>query len=186
MMQTRSSMNSAHHLAGKISVLLALILIGSCAGAQAVRADIGAKPSMEFEFVYETGAALTISKGVQLECSDNTCSDAEPLQEAGPQRFTCTDTACSSLAYSYKDYHRLAISFSDGVTRESNVFGKSSFTANYRVTVRENDLLVEETGASMNPLNLILLGGCGVAIAGLLIVMLFAILIFLIVRARRE
>ncbi len=185
-MKTQSSTNSVH-LTSKISILLALILIGLGAGTQAVRADMGAKPTMEFEFVYESGATLTISEGIQLECSDDTCSDAQPLEEAGPQRFTCTDTTCSSMAYGYKDYHRLVISFSDGVTRESNVFDKSHFSANYRVTVRENDLLVEETGGSMNPLNLLLWGGCGVTIiAGALVVTLLGILIFLIVRAGRE
>ncbi len=187
MIKTQSSINSAYHLAGKISILLVLILTGLGAAAPAVRADAGPKPSMKFEFVYETGAPLTISEGIQQECSDNTCSDAKPLQEAGPQRFTCTDTACSSMAYGYDNYHRLVINFSDGVMRESNVFDKSHFTANYRVTVRENDLLVEETGGSMNPLNLILWGGLGVAIiAGSLVVTLFAILIFLIVKAGRE
>jgi hypothetical protein len=47
---------------------------------------------------------------------------------------------------------RLRITFSDGVTRESNIFTKRHFDAHYRVLVQEVDLLVEETGGSViNP-----------------------------------
>ncbi len=181
-MKTQSSTNSVH-LTGKISILLALILIGLGAGTQAARADMGPKPSMEFEFVYESSTTLTISEGIQLECSDETCFDAKPLERIGPQYFDCTDTECFSRAYGYAEYYRLSISFSDGVTRESNVFDKTYYNANYRVTVRENDLLVEETGGSMNPMTFILVAGCVLVTS---IITLFVILIFLIVRARRE
>jgi hypothetical protein len=146
---------------------------------------------MEFEFVYETDTALTIQEGVQLECDDAACSDAQALMEAGPQGFTCTSVTCSSRAYGYSDYHRLVVTFSDGVTRESNVFTKSYFAAEYRVTVRENDLLVEETGGRTNMILLPSLGDVVGVIArviciGLLIFALLVILILLIVRAAQD
>ncbi|MBN1875624.1 MAG: hypothetical protein JXA33_15470 [Anaerolineae bacterium] len=153
----------------------------------AVRADAGPKPSMEFNIVYETDTVLTIVEGIQFECSDATCADAEALKEAGPQRFTCEAATCSSLAYGYADYHRLSIRFSDGVTRESNVFSKSHFDAVYRVTVRETDLWVEETGGRINPMLLIIVGGVvGSLIVGLLVVATIVLLVMLFLKSRKD
>ena len=167
------------------ALVLALVCLG--AYAPAVRADMGPKPSMEFNFVYETDAALTIVGGEQLECADATCAEGAALQEAGPQRFTCTETACSSLAYGYEDYHRLTIQFSDGVTRESNVFGKSHFDAIYRVTVREDDLWVEETGGRANPMLLVIVGGVvGALVAGVLFIATLVVLVLLFIKAGRN
>ena len=72
--------------------------------------------------------------------------------EMGPQRFTCTETTCSSLAYGYSDYHRLRISFTDGRVLESNVFDKEYFDARYKVTIRADDLLVKELRGGVRPL----------------------------------
>jgi hypothetical protein len=76
--------------------------------------------------------------------------------EAGPQRFGCSADGCSSLAYSYSDFHRLNITFSDGVTRQSNVFGKRFFYARYLVAVRGNDLIVAEQVGGIEPLSSLL------------------------------
>jgi hypothetical protein len=127
-----------------ISALLVVILALVLVPFQVARADMGPKPSMHFEFAYEVDPAATILSGIQFECQTADCSDAKTLGEVGPQRFGCGLAECSSLAYGYSDYHRLSIDFSDGKTRQSNVFGKKYFEAYYRVTVRENDLLVEE------------------------------------------
>lgn len=113
---------------------------------QFVRADSGPKPSMQFEFVYEISPAPVIASGIQYECQSVDCSDAVPIKELGPQRFTCGERGCSSMAYSYSEYHRLSIMFSDGRQRESNIFTKNHYQASYTVHVRENSLLVEETG----------------------------------------
>lgn len=113
---------------------------------EAVRADIGPKPTMEFEFTMEVEPAPTIVAGELLECSDPQCADAKPLESLGPQGFFCEATSCHSVAYGYQDYHRLRIEFSDGVTRQSNIFTRRSANAHYLVTVRPQDLLVEETG----------------------------------------
>ena len=126
-----------------LSVLLVAMLI-TLVPSQSARADTGPKPTMHFEFVYEVDPPLTIVSGVQLECQAADCSDAKPLTEGGPQRFGCTAEECSSLAYGYADFHRLSIEFSDGKTRQSNIFSEKYFEAYFRVTVREDDLLVEE------------------------------------------
>ncbi|NWG75995.1 MAG: hypothetical protein HXY24_15570 [Rubrivivax sp.] len=97
---------------------------------------------MKFTFEFEI-EAVSIVEGQLLECQDETCSDAAPLEERGPQRFTCTESECSSIAYGYAPYHRLVITFADR-TRESNVFEKSGFAARYVVTVSEDALLVTE------------------------------------------
>jgi hypothetical protein len=128
-------------------VLMMVILTMALAATiplQAARADTGPKPTMDFAFTFEMSPAPAIVSGIQYECHQADCSDAKPLMVGGPQRFTCDAESCSSLAYGYEEYHRLSIVFSDGVTRQSNVFGKRYFVAAYRVTVRSSDLMVEE------------------------------------------
>ena len=110
--------------------------------ASPVYADVGPKPSMRFTFEYQIDP-VEILDGQQIECDDEACLNGEPLEELGPQRFTCSQGECSSLAYGYSDYHKLVIRFSDR-TRESNVFTKNAFSAHYRVTVTEDALIVDE------------------------------------------
>ncbi len=106
------------------------------------RADLGPKPTMQFNFKFQ-GQPTTIVGGQQLECSDPTCADGKPLQVGGPQRFTCDAGSCHSLAYGYAPYHKLVIQFADR-TRESNVFQHRAFNAVYTVTVTDSALQVEE------------------------------------------
>jgi hypothetical protein len=118
--------------------LLALLPFGTIA------ADTGPKPTMDFEFSQEVpGAPLTIVSGVMYECEQADCSDAAPLQEAGPQRFTCEATSCHALAYGFSPYHQLEIQFSDGQVRRSNIFETGQFVSTYQVAIRADDLLVE-------------------------------------------
>jgi hypothetical protein len=107
-----------------------------------VYADVGPKPQMRFTFNFEIDP-VSITSGQLIECEDETCTSGEPLEERGPQRFTCTESECSSLAYGYAPYHKLVIEFADQ-TRESNVFTKKAFTAHYQVTVSETGLAVKE------------------------------------------
>ena len=137
---------------GKMTLLLMALSAALFVPVPAARADVGPKPSLDFEFVYETDASLTITGGELLQCNDATCAGGEPLQELGPQRFSCTENACTSMAYGYSDYARLVIHFSDGVTRESQVFAIKRFHAHCRVTVREDDLVVEVHGKLFSPL----------------------------------
>jgi len=109
-----------------------------------VYADMGPKPHMEFEFQYQ-GAEVLIKSGILYECGEPDCSDAQPLEEVAVQGFYCYQgTSCSAVAYGFRPYHKLEITFDDGRTLESNVFETVGFISNYTVTVRETDLLVEE------------------------------------------
>lgn len=135
------------------SVFLGLMFI-ICHVVQ-VKADVGPKPGMDFQFTYEKDK-IPIVNGQLLECSDETCSDTQPLAEMGPQRFACTQYECHALAYAFGDYFKLVIEFEDRA-RESNVFTKKAFNASYIVTVNENSLDVKEKfklGACCNMLGL--------------------------------
>jgi hypothetical protein len=119
---------------------------------QYTHADTGPKPSMNFTFTSEINPALTISSGTLFECSDAACANGESLKQLGPQHFDCSAAACSSMAYSYSKYHRLILEFSDGVTRTSNVFTKSKFAADYKVSVYADHLeVVEQSGGANWP-----------------------------------
>lgn len=106
-------------------------------------ADVGPKPEMNFRFTFDD-APLAIVSGQLIECDDESCATGEPLEELGPQDFSCSESECSSMAYTYASYHKLVIEFEDR-TRESNVFAKKAFRARYEVTVSETDLQVVET-----------------------------------------
>jgi hypothetical protein len=110
----------------------------------AVRADTGPKPTMDFQFQQDlSGGPLTITSGILYECEQPDCSDAAPLAELGPQRFTCEANSCYAMSYGFSPYHRLEIEFSDGQTLQSNIFETAGFNSKYTVTVRPEDLLVE-------------------------------------------
>ena len=124
--------------------LLLLLLIQVLLPTRLVLADTGPKPGMDFEFTQElSGEQVTITSGVLYECDRPDCSDAVPLEEVGPQGFYCQTEGCSATAYGFAPYHRLEIQFSDGQTRQSNVFETAGFDSEYTVTVRPDDLLVE-------------------------------------------
>ena len=108
-------------------------------------ADTGPKPSMDFQFQQEmTGEPpLTIISGIFYECDQSDCTDAAPLEEGGPQGFTCGANSCYAIAYGFAPYHQIEIEFSDGNTRRSNVFRTAGFDSKYTVTIRPGDLLVE-------------------------------------------
>lgn len=125
-------------------LFLSLLFLQLLLPARVVLADTGPKPTMDFEFTQElTGEPVTITSGILYECEQPDCSDAAPLMEAGPQRFTCDANSCHALAYGFSTYHRLEIQFSDGQTRQSNIFETAGFDSKYTVTVRPDDLLVE-------------------------------------------
>lgn len=153
--------------------------------AGSVLADIGPKPSMEFEFEQElSGEQVTILEGILYECDKADCSDAAPLEELGPQGLYCQPDSCQATAYGFAPFHRLEIEFSDGITRQSNIFETGGFDSKYTVTVRPEDLLVEsQLSLDSLPRNVILLLLCGCLLAGG--VVLAAVVIFLIRRSYR-
>jgi hypothetical protein len=121
---------------------LAAFAAGLTAAAPPAHADIGPKPSMAFRFEYQI-PRTAITSGQQIECQQANCADGVPLREVGPQRFWCEDHGCQSLAYGYDDYHRLVITFADGVTRTSNVFATMGRGGDFVVTVTPDGLRVE-------------------------------------------
>jgi hypothetical protein len=142
-------------------------------------ADTGPKPSMDFTFKQAfSGAPVTIMNGTLFECQQRDCSDAIPLQRLGPQGFSCAPTSCSALAYGFSAYHRLEITFSDGRTRQSNIFNTAQFQATYQVTIRPDDLLVESK-FNLNlftKLNYVLI--CSICLAGIAILAICIVLIY--------
>lgn len=132
----------------RLGLVLLLLLLAQPPAP--VQADIGPKPGMDFEFEFQ-GEKQAILGGELLECEKEDCSDGEPLRQVGPQHFTCTETECNSTAYGYKPYHKLVIQFSDR-TRQSNVFTKRGSSASFKVTVRPDDLWVEEVTSPLDPL----------------------------------
>lgn len=167
--------------------LLMLAMLGLA--VREVRADVGPKPSMTFNFAYEIEPAPTIVAGEQIQCDDATCTSGKPLEKAGPQGFRCTETACTSMAYGYRDYHRLVIEFSDGVTRESDVFEQRGFNGIYTVTVRADDLEVTPKGGLGSRIGLIVglvAGGAivGLLIGGLILGLIVVVVIFITKRSK--
>lgn len=142
-----------------LSILL--IAVAMLMPGTSAQADMGPKPSMDFEFVFETDPSLAITYGTLLQCLDAACSATEPLEELGPQSFSCEADHCESMAYGYREAFILEITFSDGVMRRSNIFAKEHFDALYRVTVRADDLVVEETGGRVNPMVFGIVGALG-------------------------
>lgn len=165
-----------------------LLLLLSLLPAQVVLADTGPKPTMEFTFKQEaSGGPLTIVSGILYECNQADCSDAAPLKQLGPQGLHCDELGCNALAYGFSDYHKLEIQFSDGKTRQSNIFKTAGFESKYTVTIRPADLVVEEqfsllpstrSGFSVITLMICL---CGVSLTALAI----GAIMFLVRRARK-
>jgi hypothetical protein len=110
----------------------------------AARADAGMKPEMEFRFIAEDRRQdILIGLATLYECQQADCSDAQPIDEIGPQRLNCQDDVCSIYFYGLAPYYRLEVSLADGRTLSSQAFAPSGFHSYYSVVVREGDLLVK-------------------------------------------
>jgi hypothetical protein len=165
-------------------IILWLVFVLACLPFQHASADMGPKPSMDFTFTQEfSGAQVSIVSGTMYECDQADCSDAEALKELGPQRFTCEAASCHALAYGFSDYHRLEIEFSDGKTRQSNIFKTSEFNAQYKVIIRQDDLRVEPqiTLGIFSPYLYLLL--CFCCLVGVVVVI---VIVIVLVRRRSK
>lgn len=136
--------------AKKFYLLIVVVLLVGLLPQRNVSADTGPKPSMDFEFVQDSfGGKITIASGILYVCEKPDCSDAQPVMEKGMQGahgFDCGVQSCN--AQWDGNYFQLEIAFSDGVTRKSNIFGKSFFNAKYKVTINANSLVVDELEGS--------------------------------------
>jgi hypothetical protein len=188
--QFRMKMSMTPKLTRLFLLLLSLQIV---LPTQVVLADTGPKPTMEFEFKQELpGEPVTIISGILYECEQPDCSDATPLKELGPQRFTCDENSCSGLAYGFSTYHRIEIEFSDGQTRLSNIFVTAGFDSNYKVTVRPDDLLVESqfnllppaVSPGGAPRSILIVLVCVCSLLGMLLAI--GVVIFLVLRSRKK
>lgn len=111
-------------------------------------ADVGPKPTAEFEIEYLIEPIPNLADYALYQCDLPDCSDQSRLEQLGPQNFECTQYVCTSMAYGYAEYMYIELVFDDGSTRASNIFTKDKFNARYQVTVNQSDLYVEEIGGS--------------------------------------
>ena len=151
-----------------IKLFLLLLFLQILLPCHIARADTGPKPTMDFEFKQElTGEQVTITSGILYECDQPDCNDSSPLGELGPQGFSCEADHCRALAYGFAPYHKIEIEFSNGETRQSNIFETVGFDSRYRVTVRPNDLLVEaQLSLTTVPSLITILAVCACALVG--------------------
>jgi hypothetical protein len=164
---------------------IALFVCASILPMQSGLADIGPKPSMQFEFVPGAGVQnVSIVSGTLLECEQSDCQDAKPLQQLGPQGFHCGTNSCSALAYGFSPYHQLEVQFSDGISRKSNVFKTAGFQSSYAVTIQQTDLAVKAkiTLDLFSPYTYVL--ACGICLIGIII--LIVVIVLLVRRSRKK
>jgi len=159
-----------------------VILLGALTPARLVRADTGPKPTMDFQFNFESGVDKpAILSGILFECNESDCSDAAPLEELGPQGLYCEPDSCRAIGYGFASHHILEIEFSDGVTRKSNIFETDGFDSFYTVHVRADDLFVEPR---INPLAMPAWIGISIACVGILLVVSLAVSLVMFLRRR--
>lgn len=135
-------------------------------------ADLGPKPSAEFEIIYEVSPQPELVDYALYMCDTSSCSDPIKLEPVGPQRFECTQDSCTSMAYGYDEYMYITFNFANGTSLISNIFTKEHFEAEYEIVVGANNLTVTETGGS----NIGQFGG----FAGMMILMYACIGIFIL------
>ena len=159
-----------------LAILLMLILLPGVSG------DVGPKPFMKFNLIYETQGMPELIDGQQIECDDAGCLDARPLERLGPQGFDCTQDECISIAYGYSQYHRLVINFSDQ-QRQSNIFKHNSYIAEFNVRVTDTGLVVEE----IPPIKRMVSEGIPVFLIALLLTLILELLVaFVLLSVRKE
>jgi hypothetical protein len=130
--------------------LLAIVPMLLGANTARARADIGPHPTMDIEFVWEGIDPREVVEATLYLCEDASCAEARPMEQVALQHITCSQTGCESMAYSYGDFNRLVLLFSDRVERESNIFEKKAFDSTHHCIVREHDLWIE-TVAGRDP-----------------------------------
>jgi hypothetical protein len=103
----------------KISLLILCLF-----AAITLKADLTPEPQILYRFKYFTGTPLEINPllSEQIQCSDNQCHNAEPLGVYGIQKLTCTKDDCAAVAYQFKPFQKLVITFADGTVMESPVY----------------------------------------------------------------
>jgi len=112
-------------------------------------ADITPKPEIQFSFIYNTQDKPLIDPvhSEQIQCKDGLCMQSQPLSVYGRQKLYCSAGTCYAIAYQFDPYQKLAIAFTDGTVRESNIFPvENDFFNRYNVYVEADKLIVEPSG----------------------------------------
>jgi hypothetical protein len=166
----------------KILILILVLLV--LLPLKTVSAD-APPPSMDFEFYPQTpGAMPTILSGTLYGCEGSDCQNPIPIP------ISCDDSTCrANWGYSS---NRLEVRFSDGKTRQSNVFQSTLAHTVYKVTIRPDDLLVEtqstsgyQSGAGVLYLLAVVCVGLACGLACILVLAILLIL-FLVRRSRKK
>jgi hypothetical protein len=114
---------------------------------------------MEYKFINETNEPITIIDGHFFECFDPDCIELIEPTNTWPE-FTCELDECYGGNFGYGDYYKIIITFSDGISRESNIFEKKHYNAEYIVTIYPNSLYVEEISLNFRSLEIRLATCC--------------------------
>lgn len=117
--------------------------------------SLAATPSPEnMDFIFTqsfSGDQVTIvGPGKMYDCGeDPSCQSARELSSTD---FFCKYLECIAHVTERGRWARLEIQFSDGQTRQSNVFGYiGGLSAKYAVTIRSGDLLVQADSSELPP-----------------------------------
>ncbi len=131
-----------------------IILIALFIFPFSVFADLGPKPTMDFEFE-NFPQDLKIIKSEQIQCEDRLCLWGNPLKDAGPQSFGCNEQfGCLSLAYGYSKYNKIEITLSNGKKLESNVFSQTGMNSEYTINfTSDGKIIINSINVSDNERN---------------------------------
>ena len=164
----------------KFYLLIGMVLMAGFLPQKNVSADMGPKPTMDFQFVDDvSGSKLTIVSWSLINCENSECANTGEIIPA-EFGFNCGGDHCRTGVYYglRHKYFQMEITFSDGITRKSNVFTRRYFDALYSVTVTPDALFVKElrgNNANRNLLALVFVGGFFFYPATLLVIFIASI-----------
>lgn len=124
-------------------------------------ADIGPKPTVDITLPGEL--ANHVVAGTLLLCQKSDCSDALPMQDVGPQGFSCRLSTsdkiggshgyvashlpvghCGGLGYGFSPFLQLKLNLKEGNDIVSSVFTKKEFDAHFLADFYQGKLTVIE------------------------------------------
>lgn len=114
-----------------------------------ISADAGPKASMEFVLIQNGSQPKTeIISGILYTCDESDCKDAHiPEVIYGVNReLNCTEQSCYAVPSG--KFYKLEITFSDGITRKSNIFSRHFYESKYEISINKDLLWVKELNGS--------------------------------------
>lgn len=142
------------HMNSKKIIFYITLILGVLSPQTTISADAGPKSGMEFTFLQNgIQPKIEITHGILYVCERSDCQDAHIVpdtQYTGERELSCTEYHC--YASLYGSYYRLEVTFSDGVTRKSNVFTQKFYVSEYSANIQEDSLVVQEENGSNLPI----------------------------------